>query len=446
MEAWRVLRKLTGVFACSMTLVLTAGTPPSLQTDTASGYPRVTETPDVATYSVAVPSLRYEFDRTIYLYQHQFPVSTRGERIRIWRSTDDGNSWNKVLEYVDRYRVDGTVVVGLPAPGRDAPTVYLHFHHGVPGVYELWRSLDGGDTWETGSSPGWSGSSCTSPTPTNSFGAMFSACGHYWIYNDIGVERSLDNGSTWNRVWSNTGVYQVATSPNFAADHTVYASIQLGYEPPPQPKLIASYDGGNEWEARDLGLCEQDVSDIALSPAFAQDQTVFISQGNSIQRSRDGGVSWHVVYYDGLSPCLDRTTAPMRLFPSPDYANDRVLYRETSGLYVSSDDGQTWWLVSPGYKAAVYVRRQPAIVRLPRQSRAADVLSSAASPMVIKADTNLSQVFLPLVQASGLSPLALTIFASSGTPHRSDDGGVTWTRLSLPPAAEVYLPLIFAAP
>ena len=49
----------------------------------------------------------------------------------------------------------------------------------------------------------------------------------------------------------------------------------------------------------------------------------------------------------------------------------------------------------------------------------------------------------------GPQPLPLTIFASMGTsnaPYRSDDGGVTWTLLSLPPAAEVYLPLVLASP
>ena len=49
----------------------------------------------------------------------------------------------------------------------------------------------------------------------------------------------------------------------------------------------------------------------------------------------------------------------------------------------------------------------------------------------------------------GLQPLPLTIFASMGTsntPYRSDDGGVTWTPVSMPPATEVYLPLVFASP
>lgn len=49
----------------------------------------------------------------------------------------------------------------------------------------------------------------------------------------------------------------------------------------------------------------------------------------------------------------------------------------------------------------------------------------------------------------GLQPLPLTIFASMGTsntPYRSDDGGVTWTPVSMPPAAEVYLPLVLASP
>jgi hypothetical protein len=58
-------------------------------------------------------------------------------------------------------------------------------------------------------------------------------------------------------------------------------------------------------------------------------------------------------------------------------------------------------------------------------------------------------VFLPLVMQRGPQPLPLTIFASMGpsnTPYRSDDGGVTWTMVNVPPASEVYLPLVLASP
>lgn len=58
-------------------------------------------------------------------------------------------------------------------------------------------------------------------------------------------------------------------------------------------------------------------------------------------------------------------------------------------------------------------------------------------------------MFLPLVMQRGPHPLPLTIFASMGpsnTPYRSNDGGVTWTPVSLPPATEVFLPLVLTSP
>lgn len=450
MDARSISLRLTALVICGVALTLVCGAP-SLPTDAAQYRQSSIRLPQVTTYSVTTPSPRYEFDHTIYLYQQRYIVSLREERIRVWRSTDAGTSWSKVFEYADRYRAGGSVVVGLPAQGHETPTVFVRFHHGIPGDSEMWRSVDGGDSWEERTPPGWSGVSCTGPEPTNDPYVLFSACAQLWIQRDIGVDRSIDSGRTWERVWLNAGTSQVAPSPAFATDHTLFVPVQLGYEPPPLPKLIVSFDGGDTWQPRDAGLCNMVVNSIALSPDFVHDRTLFTVQNGIIFKSQDAGQSWLQVYAEDGRQCEDSTSIYSHdLFVSPNYAQDRAIFWLNGGvLYASYDDGLSWQRLTRSASVSnVAIRRSPAPdAALPEPAALAGPPSTGASPT--PGLTTGYQVFLPLVMQRGPLPLPLTIFASMGTsnaPYRSDDGGVTWTMVRLPPASEVYLPLVLASP
>ncbi len=243
----------------------------------------------------------------------------------------------------------------------------------------------------------------------------------------------------------------MAPSPAFATDHTLFAAVQLGYEPPPLPKLIASFDGGDAWQARDTGLCNMVVNSIALSPDFEQDHTLFAVQNGIIFKSQDAGQSWVQVFAEDGRQCEDSTYIYSHdLFVSPNYAQDRTVFWLNYGvLYVSYDDGVSWQRLTRSTSVSnVAIRRSPE----PAAAFPEPVAPVTQPPTSASSTPGLTtgyQVFLPLVMQRGPQPLPLTIFASMGTsntPYRSDDGGVIWTPLSLPPAAEVYLPLVFATP
>jgi len=446
MRLYPIIRILARVMVCTATLATTGLTMASPRADSAPSR----QSPEVSTNSIVVPSPRYDVDHTIYLFQHMYPVSVRGERIRLWRSTNRGISWDKIFEYTDRYRAGGNVVAGFPVFGRDTPTVYLLFHHGIPGDYEMWRSEDGGDRWEERPWPFMS-AACYGPVFAGESQTLFSSCIHLWLYNYIGIDRSIDTAQTWNRVWPTTGIYEVVSSPGFVADGTLFASVQLGYEPPPLPKLIASFDGGDTWQPRDAGLCNMVVNSIALSPDFVHDRTLFTVQNGIIFKSQDAGQSWLQVYAEDGRQCEDSTSIYSHdLFVSPNYAQDRTIFWLNWGiLYASYDDGLTWQRLTRSTSVSnVAIRRSAApIAVFPEPAAPASQPPTGASSTPGR--TTGYQVFLPLVMQRGPQPLPLTIFASMGTsnaPYRSDDGGVTWTLLSLPPAAEVYLPLVLASP
>lgn len=407
---------------------------------------------------VAVPSPLFEFDQTIFMYVHENLGPLVGERVQVWRSVDDGGTWTKVYQTEYRYGVGGLLVVGLPYPGRDMPMVYLHLSRGDWPALQLLRSIDGGDTWEERTSP-----QCYGPVLTDDANVLFSNCFQLEPWNDyVGVLRSQDSSLTWERVWSDSGIYQIAASPAYSQDGTVLASTQPTSASSPVSSLIASFDGGASWESRDAGLCDHmTVGAIALSPGFQHDQMLFAGQMGALtnngkrmilSKSEDAGLSWQRVYAQDGQTCEDYPYLAIgTLVMSPDYPSDHVLFweREDSSLYVSHDDGRSWQMLRRVGRD-LYVRRpasarSSAAERRPEQTGFFD--DHPATIVGEKAAGAVFRAFLPLVNAPGPQPLPLTLFITAhNIPLRSDDGGVTWYEMKLPPYRTTFLPMLVASP
>jgi|HubBroStandDraft_1064217.scaffolds.fasta_scaffold04135_6 hypothetical protein len=84
----------------------------------------------------------------------------------------------------------------------------------------------------------------------------------------------------------------VAISPNFAQDQTVLVAtngltIKLGVI-----DLLKSTDGGVTWTVVQGLLNNDTVTAVIFSPAYAQDQTIFLAAGGGLSRSTNQGVTW----------------------------------------------------------------------------------------------------------------------------------------------------------
>ena len=243
--------------------------------------------------------------------------------------------------------IDVTSLSISPDYSRD-DTIFLGLAGWDLGVF---RSTDGGDNWQEvyeglrGPVAPWV---VVSPAFTSD-GTLFAGRGNGGVY------RSTDGGDSWKRVsrgiprYEDDGercgyhiVYDLAFSPSFASDTTVYVGSGNG--------LFRSTDGGDTWRRVDQGLTSDRVTHVVLSPSFASDNTLFVmgsdfGEAPHLFRSTDRGDTWQKVYsYDEV---LEGNFVPW-VAVSPEFATDSAIFtsKVCGGVFRSTDGGDTWQDVS----------------------------------------------------------------------------------------------------
>ena len=161
-----------------------------------------------------------------------------------------------------------------------------------------------------------------------------------------GVYRSTDGGDTWQPTWSGLNhlrVHKITVSPDFATDHTVVAHCRYQnlVEWTGGQSLFRSTDGGQTWKMIASGTAS-DGSDLPpieeILPAL--DKPVRFRSGGygqTIERTSDGGDTWQTVF------TLQPGEYPLGIITSPAFEQDRSVYvLFYTALLRSTDGGQTW--------------------------------------------------------------------------------------------------------
>ncbi|HTP10204.1 MAG TPA: hypothetical protein VMP08_18250 [Anaerolineae bacterium] len=154
----------------------------------------------------------------------------------------------------------------------------------------------------------------------------------------IGLPSSSAASQAWQLFDGPRGgsVAVLAMSPDYDNDHTIFAGLR-------NRGVYRSIDVGQTWQL--VGLSDQVIVDLAISPHYAADRTLFAAvglapAGFNIYRSTDGGVTWQLPfvtpYAYGFKPLIG-------LSISPDFASDHTLYALNGAeTYKSSDGGLTF--------------------------------------------------------------------------------------------------------
>jgi photosystem II stability/assembly factor-like uncharacterized protein len=280
----------------------------------------------------------------------------------VWKTDDAGRTWRAVFDDQPTQSI-GAIAV---APS-DPRVLYVGTGEGLyrpdlsigNGVY---RSADGGATWEHRGLPDAQQIAAVAVDPHDANRVFAAVLGHpFGPSAERGIFRTRDGGHTWERVLfqdENTGGASVAIDPRHP--DTVYASLWEGRLGPWEDRnefngtgggLFKSTDGGTTWQRLTTGLptnlaqANIEVAPSLPSRVFAMVATTdpgdyASSAGLGLYRSDDGGEHWARIT-DDPRPALrigGGDLASVRVDPS----NPDVVYSASIVTMKSVDGGRTW--------------------------------------------------------------------------------------------------------
>ena len=214
------------------------------------------------------------------------------------------------------------------------------------GVY---KTLDGGITWQYMGLYDTRHVGRIKIDPTNNNTVFVAAVGHLWGPNEErGVFRTRDGGETWEKVLyidEDTGVIDLAMDPNdpqtvFAAAYQRRRTAGGFNGGGPGSGIYRTMDGGDTWEELTNGLPQRDMGRIGVDIYRRDGNLVFatVEAGagrGGVYRSTDRGTTWEHISTQNNRPMY---YSQIRVDPSDP---DRV-YSAGSNFFASEDGGRTF--------------------------------------------------------------------------------------------------------
>jgi hypothetical protein len=348
---------------------------------------RPTPIPAPNCFAVSPPSnTNREYATSVAIADDRVLVSVYSpvlSRTTIYISDDDGATWTTGHTF-------GAEFVNQLTPSPTVARDNLVFASGSGGVY---RSFDGGFTWVLMTPSLWATPRATvrrfalSPNFETDRLMLFSS-----TISPRGVYSSTDNSFRWSD-WMLEAVDGLFVSPNYALDRAVWVTrnderthrrdvlitfnqgdlwtvVRAG-----NTRLIAvspayAQDSTLFWEGYQGGLHvsrngdkifptlekanadalsvwqfnpqtgwivtgEQRISSIVFSPHFARDRTAFATTPQTLIVTRDGGAAWSPVCYWGYDPQKPDALRFEQLAISPDFAKDQTLFAVGAGTRIA---------------------------------------------------------------------------------------------------------------
>lgn len=270
----------------------------------------------------------------------------------VWKTVDGGLNWQPAT---DRY-FGGTI--GAIAVAESNPDiVYVgggetHIRGNTSHGDGLWKTTDGGRTWELMGLKDTRHIARVRVHPTDPDIVYVGALGHAFGPNpERGVFKTTDGGRTWSRILfrnDSTGISDLVMDPN--DPNTLYAAFWHAYRTPwmlnsggPGGGILKTTDGGATWRelTRNAGLPRGVWGKVGLAVSPANSRRVWAiveNDSGGVYRSDDGGETWEWLNRD--RSLRQRAWYYSKIFADPKDTN--VVYGLNVQFFKSTDGGRTF--------------------------------------------------------------------------------------------------------
>ncbi|MDI6850219.1 MAG: hypothetical protein QME69_10570 [Candidatus Saccharicenans sp.] len=277
----------------------------------------------------------------------------------LWKSENNGFNWSPV------FYNQPTVSVGAVAVAQSSPDIVWvgtgesTSRNSVTVGDGVYKSTDGGKTWKNMGLTDTRHISRIIISRGDPNVVYVAAMGHLWGPNtERGIYKTIDGGLSWKKILyinDNTGFSDLEMDPEnsqilYAAAYehrrTPYHMVSGG----PGSGLYRSTDGGLTWTRLTRDLPEGIIGRIGLAVARNRPGVIYAlieHQDPGIWRSEDYGQSWKKTAdsktYKNVN---NRPFYYSHIYVDP--TDDRTIYVQSTGLYVSNDMGKKFRAIGQG--------------------------------------------------------------------------------------------------
>jgi photosystem II stability/assembly factor-like uncharacterized protein len=266
----------------------------------------------------------------------------------LWRSRDAGVSWEAVDDFMGNLAISSIAADPRTTSEVNSTVMYAATGEGffnIDGLrgYGVFKSTDGGETWEHLSSTNPSDDSdwyYVNRVAVSSKGVIIA------VARDNGIFVSKDGGDSWEKTYryvggTNNWRYQVCWDPN-DSNNSIVAS-DSGY-------VYYTRDEGENWDKTQIVSTDGFSGRVEVSYAASEANVVYASVQNNqgeIYKSTDGGETW--TYLSNPQHLGNQGWYANAIWVDPTDANHLVI----AGLdvYRSTDGGVNWDKISTWYYA-----------------------------------------------------------------------------------------------
>ncbi|RKR13301.1 putative secreted protein (Por secretion system target) [Maribacter vaceletii] len=256
------------------------------------------------------------------------PTLTQGQ-YGVYRSNDGGVTWN----VNNPSPLSNTSVSEIAMHPDDPQTIFATLNHPVGALY---KSVDGAVSWTPMTIPSEIASVNDIFIDRNTKDMFLSAGSRSGVFNAGGVWKSTDDGATWDRIFEAPFIWQTETSPLDSNIILISAATQIYTKANDfkNPGAYLSLDGGTAWTKINKGLAHSDrIVDLKPDP---YDQNIIWSAG------------WGSGWYKAQISTVEKTvfdadfTIAITTETCPNQNNGKInIVANSSNDYIVSFNGTT---------------------------------------------------------------------------------------------------------